>query len=75
VRQGGRLILPSSIFSRVGISALIAVVVLSIATVDVSARDQSKNWIVLKDCRLIPNPANDGDSFPEETKTDQTMQF
>ena len=63
VRQGGRLILPSSIFSRVGTSALIAVVVLSIATVDVSARDQSKNWIVLKDCRLIPNPANDGDSF------------
>jgi DNA uptake protein ComE-like DNA-binding protein len=63
VRQGGRLILPSSIFSRVGISALIAVVVLSIATVDVSARDQSKDWIVLKDCRLIPNPANDGDSF------------
>jgi DNA uptake protein ComE-like DNA-binding protein len=63
VRQGGRLILPSSIFSRVGISALVAVVVLSIAAVDVSARDQSKNWIVLKDCRLIPNPANDGDSF------------
>ena len=62
-RQGGRLILPSSIFSRVGISALIAVVVLSIATVDVSARNQSKDWIVLKDCRLIPNPANDGDSF------------
>src|SRR4029077_9800421 len=63
VRQGGRLILPSSIFSRVGTSALIAVVVLSIATVDVSARDQSKDWIVLKDCRLITNPANDGDSF------------
>src|SRR4029077_6882579 len=63
VRQGGRLILPSSIFSRVGTSALIAVVVLSSATVDVSARDKSKDWIVLKDCRLIPNPANDGDSF------------
>src|SRR6267142_3365735 len=63
VRQGGRLILPSSIFSRGGMSALIAVVVLSIATVDVSARDQSKDWIVLKDCRLILNPANDGDSF------------
>ena len=63
MRQGGRLILPSSIFSRVGVRTLIAVVVLSIATVDVSARDQSKNWIVLKDCRLIPNPANDGDSF------------
>jgi DNA uptake protein ComE-like DNA-binding protein len=57
------LILPSSIFWRVGVSALIAVVVLSSATVDVSARDQSKDWIVLKDCRLIPNPANDGDSF------------
>jgi DNA uptake protein ComE-like DNA-binding protein len=63
VRQGGRLILPSSFFSRVGISALIAVVVLSSGTVDVSARDQSKDWILLKDCRLIPNPANDGDSF------------
>jgi len=63
VRQGGRLILPSSIFSCVGVSVLIAVVVLSSATVDVSARDQSKDWIVLKDCRLIPNPANDGDSF------------
>ena len=55
------MILPSSIFSRVGISTL--VVVLSIATVDVSARDHSKDWIALKDCRLIPNPANDGDSF------------
>ena len=63
MRQGGRLILPSSIFSCVGVSVLIAVVVLSSATVDVSARDQSKDWIVLKDCRLIPNPANDGDSF------------
>ena len=57
------MILPSSIFSRVGVSALIAVVVLSSAAVDVSARDQSKDWIVLKDCRLIANPANDGDSF------------
>ena len=57
------MILPASIFSRVGVSALIAVVVLSSATVDVSARDQSKDWIVLKDCRLIANPANDGDSF------------
>jgi len=63
VRQGGRLILPSSIFSRVGVSVFIAVVVLSSGTVDVGARDQSKDWIVLKDCRLILNPANDGDSF------------
>jgi endonuclease YncB( thermonuclease family) len=57
------LILPSSIFSRVGISALVAVVVVWSASGDLCARDQSKDWIVLKDCRLIPNPANDGDSF------------
>ena len=64
MRQGGRLILPSSIFSRVSVSALIAVVVVVwSASVDLCARDQSKDWIVLKDCRLIPNPANDGDSF------------
>jgi DNA uptake protein ComE-like DNA-binding protein len=54
--------LRSSIFSRVAVSALIAVVVWS-ASVDLRARDQSKDWIVLKDCRLIANPANDGDSF------------
>jgi len=56
------LIFRFSICSRVGVSALIAVVVWS-ASVDLRARDQSKDWIVLKDCRLIPNPANDGDSF------------
>ena len=27
------------------------------------ARDGSKDWIVLENCRLIVNPANDGDSF------------
>ena len=52
-----------SIFSRVAVSALIAVAVLWSAAVDVDARDQSKDWIVIKDCRLIANPANDGDSF------------
>lgn len=52
-----------SISSRVAVSALIAVVVVWSAPVDLCARDQSKDWIVLKDCRLIPNPANDGDSF------------
>ena len=61
--RGPRLILRSSIFSRVGVSALIAVVILWTAAVNVDARDQSKEWIVLKDCRLILNPANDGDSF------------
>jgi DNA uptake protein ComE-like DNA-binding protein len=50
------------IFSRVAIAALIPVVVWS-ASSDLLARDQSKDWIVLKDCRLITNPANDGDSF------------
>jgi endonuclease YncB( thermonuclease family) len=56
------LIFRFSIFSRLGVSALIAIVVWS-APVDLCARDQSRDWIVLKDCRLIPNPANDGDSF------------
>jgi DNA uptake protein ComE-like DNA-binding protein len=54
------LIFRSSIFSRVAVSALIAVAVLSTAAF---ARDGSKGWIVIKDCRLIANPANDGDSF------------
>ncbi|HEY5991600.1 MAG TPA: helix-hairpin-helix domain-containing protein [Candidatus Udaeobacter sp.] len=31
--------------------------------VAVGVRDGSKDWIVLGNCRLIPNPANDGDSF------------
>src|SRR5207247_5998023 len=35
---------------------------LPISPVDVGARE-SKGWIVLKNCRLISNPANDGDSF------------
>jgi endonuclease YncB( thermonuclease family)/predicted flap endonuclease-1-like 5' DNA nuclease len=57
------LILRTSIFSRVAVSALVTVVILWSAAVHVDARDQSKQWIVLKDCRLIPNPANDADSF------------
>jgi len=52
-----------SIFSRAGVSALIGIAVLWTAAVNGYARDGSKEWIVLKDCRLIPNPANDGDSF------------
>src|SRR5436190_5271593 len=52
-----------SFFSRVGVSAIIAVVLLWTAAVDLRAREGSKEWIVLKDCRFIPNPANDGDSF------------
>ncbi len=33
------------------------------AIVDFGARDGFKDWIVLDNCRLIANPANDGDSF------------
>jgi DNA uptake protein ComE-like DNA-binding protein len=52
-----------SIFSRVGVGALIVVAVLGASAVHVAARDRSKDWVVLKNCRLITNPANDGDSF------------
>ena len=57
------MIFRSSIFSRVGVSTLIALGVLGTGSVSLRARDGSRQWIVLKDCRLIPNPANDGDSF------------
>ena len=43
--------------------ALVVVAILLTATVDVGGRDGSKDWIVLNNCRLIANPANDGDSF------------
>jgi competence ComEA-like helix-hairpin-helix protein len=43
--------------------ALIAVAILLAATVDVGGRERSKDWTVLENCRLIVNPANDGDSF------------
>lgn len=61
--RGERLIFRFSFFSRVGVSAFIGVAVLWIAAVNVPARSGSKGWLVLKDCRLIANPANDGDSF------------
>ncbi len=41
---------------------LLALAIVCTAPVDAGARD-SKDWIVLENCRLIPNPANDGDSF------------
>jgi endonuclease YncB( thermonuclease family) len=47
----------------VGVAALIAIAVIFIIAAQLVARDVSKEWIVLKNCRLIPNPANDGDSF------------
>jgi endonuclease YncB( thermonuclease family) len=41
---------------------LLVFVIVCAAQVDADARE-SKDWIVLENCRLIPNPANDGDSF------------
>src|ERR1043166_5741277 len=43
--------------------ALVAVAILSVATVDVGAREGAKEWITLENCQLVPNKANDGDSF------------
>jgi DNA uptake protein ComE-like DNA-binding protein len=43
--------------------ALVAVAILLTATVDLGARDGTKDWVVLDNCRLIRNLANDGDSF------------
>jgi DNA uptake protein ComE-like DNA-binding protein len=44
-------------------STLLAIGVLYATVVDLGARGKSKDWIVLSDCQLIANPANDGDSF------------
>jgi competence protein ComEA len=57
------LIFHSSISLRFAGSALTAVAVLWATAVAVDAREGSKDWIVLENCRLIVNPANDGDSF------------
>ena len=57
------MIFRCSIFSRVGVSALVVVAFFGVSAVHVGARDGSKDWVVLEDCRLITNPANDGDSF------------
>jgi competence protein ComEA len=43
--------------------ALVAAAILLTAGVTVGGRDGSKDWIVLENCRLVPNAANDGDSF------------
>ena len=57
-----RLMFGFSIFTRVHIIAVVPVLVWA-TVAPVAARDQSKEWIVLRDCQFIPNPANDGDSF------------
>jgi endonuclease YncB( thermonuclease family)/predicted flap endonuclease-1-like 5' DNA nuclease len=57
------LIFHFSTSSRIARTALIGAALLWPAAVDLGARDGSKDWIVLNNCRLIANPANDGDSF------------
>ena len=57
------MIFHARISQRFAGSALTAVVVIWATAVAVGARDGSKDWIVLENCRLIENPANDGDSF------------
>lgn len=52
-----------SISSRVSAIALVAVAVLCTTAVSLRARDGSKDWITLDNCHLVPNKANDGDSF------------
>jgi competence protein ComEA len=42
---------------------LVTVAILLTATVYLGARDGIREWVVLENCRLIMNPANDGDSF------------
>lgn len=53
----------SSLFQRLARSAALAVALVWVLVVDLDARDGSKDWIVLENCKLIVNPANDGDSF------------
>src|SRR5947199_6579280 len=43
-------------------TGLLALAIVCAAQVNADARE-SKDWIVLENCRLISNPANDGDSF------------
>ena len=51
--------------------ALICAAVLWTAVADLGARDGSKDWTVLENCRLIVNPANDGDSFHVSAGTNE----
>jgi DNA uptake protein ComE-like DNA-binding protein len=60
--RGVRLIFRSSISLRYARIAFLGTV-LSAAAADLWARDGSKDWIVLENCRLTLNAANDGDSF------------
>jgi endonuclease YncB( thermonuclease family) len=52
-------------FGSVARTALAAAFV-ALATSDLAAR--SSKWVTLENCRLVPNPANDGDSFHVRVK-------
>jgi DNA uptake protein ComE-like DNA-binding protein/endonuclease YncB( thermonuclease family) len=56
------LIFRFPIFRRSATNALVAVAILATAIVEVRGGKRD-DWTVLEDCRLIVNPANDGDSF------------
>ena len=43
--------------------AFVAATVLWAAAADLPGRGGSKEWVILENCRLVPNAANDGDSF------------
>src|SRR5207247_5209924 len=49
--------------SRPTIFLTLVAAFLWVAVANLGARDGSKDWIVLENCRIIANPANDGDSF------------
>jgi endonuclease YncB( thermonuclease family)/predicted flap endonuclease-1-like 5' DNA nuclease len=51
--------------------ALINAAVFWTAIADLGAREGSKDWTVLENCRLIVNPANDGDSFHVSAGTNE----
>jgi DNA uptake protein ComE-like DNA-binding protein/endonuclease YncB( thermonuclease family) len=55
-------------FARI---ALIGAAVFWTAVADLGARDGPKDWTVLENCRLIANPANDGDSFHVSAGTNE----
>jgi len=44
-------------------AAALATSLICITDLDVAEAGREKDWIVLENCRLVPNKANDGDSF------------
>ena len=43
------------------------------ATDQTDAKGKEKDWITLDDCKLIPNKANDGDSFHIRTNDNEYL--